>query len=47
MNPADVIAALLVFRLFYLIIPFIMALFVILFFERSQLAQAQKREGLR
>ena len=43
----DVIAALLVFRLFYLIIPFIMALFVILFFERSQLAQAQKREGLR
>ena len=47
MNPADVIAALLVFRLFYLIIPFIMALFVILFFERSQLAQAQRREGLR
>lgn len=47
MNPADVIAALLVFRLFYLIIPFVMALFVILFFERSQLAAAQKREGLR
>jgi uncharacterized membrane protein YbhN (UPF0104 family) len=36
MNPADVIAALLVFRLFYLIIPFIMALVVILVFERSQ-----------
>lgn len=36
MNQADVIAALLVFRLFYLIIPFIMALVVILVFERSQ-----------
>ena len=45
MNPADVIAALLVFRLFYLIIPLIMALFVILFFERSQLAQARKGLG--
>jgi uncharacterized membrane protein YbhN (UPF0104 family) len=37
MNPADVIAALLVFRLFYLIIPFVMALVVIFVFERSQL----------
>lgn len=36
MNQADVIAALLVFRLFYLIIPFVMALVVILVFERSQ-----------
>ncbi len=36
MNQADVIAALLVFRLFYLIIPFVMALVVILIFERSQ-----------
>ncbi|MCX8999005.1 lysylphosphatidylglycerol synthase domain-containing protein [Rhizobiaceae bacterium BDR2-2] len=36
MDPADVVVALLVFRLFYLIIPFIGALFVILFFERSQ-----------
>ncbi len=36
MNPADVIAALLVFRLFYLLIPFIMALVVIFFFERSR-----------
>lgn len=46
MNPADVIAALLVFRLFYLIIPLIMGLFVILFFERSQLAihdEAERR----
>lgn len=46
MNPADVIAALLVFRLFYLIIPFIMALFVILIFERSQLSAAQKEEEI-
>lgn len=37
MQPADVLAALLVFRLFYLIIPFIIALVVILLFERSQL----------
>lgn len=36
MNQADVIAALLVFRLFYLIVPFVMALVVILVFERSQ-----------
>lgn len=36
MNPADVIAALLVFRLFYLLIPFAIALVVILLFERSQ-----------
>jgi uncharacterized membrane protein YbhN (UPF0104 family) len=39
MNPADVLAALLVFRLFYLIIPFIMALFVVLVFEHSQWAR--------
>ena len=37
MNQADVLAALLVFRLFYLIIPLIIALFVVLGFERSQL----------
>ncbi len=36
MADADVIAALLVFRLFYLIIPFIMALVVVLLFERSR-----------
>lgn len=35
--PADVMAALLVFRLFYLIIPFVAALVVILAFERGQL----------
>jgi glycosyltransferase 2 family protein len=39
MNQADVIAALLVFRLFYLLIPFAMALVVILLFERSQFRQ--------
>jgi uncharacterized membrane protein YbhN (UPF0104 family) len=36
MRQEDVLAALLVFRLFYLIIPFMLALFVILGFERSQ-----------
>jgi len=36
MEKADVLAALLVFRLFYLIIPFIMALVVITLFERSE-----------
>lgn len=40
MDPADVIAALLVFRLFYLIVPFAVALLVILLFERSQLSRA-------
>ena len=40
MEPADVLAALLVFRLFYLIVPFIIALGVILAFERSQLLRA-------
>lgn len=37
MSQADVLAALLVFRLFYLIIPLFIALFVVLGFERSQL----------
>lgn len=36
MDQAGVIAALLVFRLFYLIIPLILALIVVLLFERSQ-----------
>lgn len=36
MDPAAVLAALAVFRLFYLIIPFVLALFVILIFERSR-----------
>lgn len=37
MDPADVIAALLVFRLFYLLIPLAIAIGVLLVFERSQL----------
>lgn len=42
MDPADVLAALLVFRLLYLIIPFILSLFVILAFERTQLVQQKE-----
>nr|WP_289852384.1 YbhN family protein [Mesorhizobium liriopis] len=41
MNQADVLAALLVFRMFYLIIPFILSLGVILGFERSQYARGE------
>lgn len=41
-NPADVIAALLVFRLFYLLIPFAISLVVVLFFEHSQWLQRWK-----
>lgn len=37
LDPADVLAALIVFRLFYLIIPFVISLFVVLIFEQSQL----------
>lgn len=37
---ADVIAALLVFRLFYLLAPFAMAVVVVLLFERARLAKA-------
>jgi uncharacterized membrane protein YbhN (UPF0104 family) len=36
MQQTDVLAALIVFRLFYLIIPFILSLFAILLFERAQ-----------
>jgi glycosyltransferase 2 family protein len=36
MDPAAVLAALLVFRLFYLLVPLILALFVVVGFERSQ-----------
>jgi uncharacterized membrane protein YbhN (UPF0104 family) len=42
MDKADVLAALVVFRLFYLIIPFVMALFVVLGFERTQLVRQQE-----
>jgi len=36
MDQADVLAALIVFRLLYLIIPFVLSLFTILLFERAQ-----------
>ena len=39
MDTAAVLAALLVFRLFYLIIPLIVAVIVVVAFERSQLAK--------
>lgn len=41
MAPEDVLAALLVFRLLYLLIPFAIALVVVLGFERAQLLQAK------
>jgi uncharacterized membrane protein YbhN (UPF0104 family) len=44
MADADVIAALLVFRLFYLIVPFIMALVVVLLFERSRFRSERASE---
>ena len=37
---AELVAALLVFRLFYLIIPFLISLVVVLLFERTRLAKA-------
>lgn len=39
---ADVLAALIIFRLFYLLIPFAMSLVVVLLFERARLAQAMR-----
>ncbi len=44
MADADVIAALLVFRLFYLIVPFVMALVVVLLFERSRFRSERASE---
>ncbi len=38
----DVLAALLIFRLFYLLIPFALAIVVVLLFERARLSQAWK-----
>jgi uncharacterized membrane protein YbhN (UPF0104 family) len=46
MDPAAVLAALAIFRLFYLIIPFIMALGVVVFFERAQYVAERKRESV-
>ncbi|MBZ9653195.1 lysylphosphatidylglycerol synthase domain-containing protein [Phyllobacterium lublinensis] len=37
MDQADVLAALIIFRLFYLLIPFALSLLVVLYFERTQL----------
>jgi len=43
----EVVAALLVFRLFYLLIPFLVSLAVVLLFERSRLAKAwRERDAL-
>ncbi|MGE3832474.1 MAG: YbhN family protein [Parvibaculaceae bacterium] len=42
MDPAGVLAALLVFRLLYLLIPFALSLFVVLGYERMQLAHAKE-----
>ena len=39
MNPNDVLAALIVFRLLYLLIPFAISLVVVLLFERTQLSR--------
>jgi uncharacterized membrane protein YbhN (UPF0104 family) len=44
MDPADVLAALLVFRAFYLIIPFLIGIVILLAFERSQLALPDPEE---
>ena len=41
MEPVGVLAALVVFRLFYLIIPLILGLGVVLFFERSQFSRTE------
>jgi uncharacterized membrane protein YbhN (UPF0104 family) len=42
-DPAAVLAALVVFRLFYLLIPLLLSLFVILAFERAQLFERARR----
>lgn len=46
MSDADVIAALLVFRMFYLIIPLVMALVVVLLFERSRFRSEKASEKI-
>ena len=46
LNQADVVAALLVFRLLYLLLPLVFACVVVLFFERQRLVDALKaRKG--
>lgn len=48
MDKAGVLAALIVFRLFYLLLPFAAALIIVLFFERSEFRRAsgQKRQDV-
>lgn len=41
-NPADVLAALIVFRLLYLLIPFAISLIVVLVFEKSEFSKKRK-----
>ncbi|HMR33853.1 MAG TPA: YbhN family protein [Geminicoccaceae bacterium] len=42
LDPADVLAALIVFRLLYLLLPFAISLVVVLLFERSELARCSE-----
>ncbi|MBX8827108.1 YbhN family protein [Ochrobactrum sp. SFR4] len=42
LNPADVLAALIVFRLLYLLIPFGISLIVVLIFEKSEFSKKRK-----
>ncbi len=41
----DVLAAVLIFRLFYLLIPFALAIGVVLLFERGRLAEAMRSKA--
>jgi glycosyltransferase 2 family protein len=43
--PADLVAALLVFRLLYLIIPLVFALIVVVLFERQRIAELLRPQG--
>ncbi|KQR78132.1 hypothetical protein ASG25_07735 [Rhizobium sp. Leaf384] len=43
-DPASVLAALVIFRLFYLVIPFVMALVVVVLFERRQFLERRRVE---
>jgi len=45
MDPADVLAALAIFRLLYLVIPFVMALVVIFIFEHSRFQEQRNELG--
>lgn len=45
LNPADVLAALIVFRLLYLLIPFAISLIVVLVFEKSEFSRKRKLQN--